>query len=138
MKQYSSSYTPEAFKRLCGIRNVDLDAVERAIDSLLVDCQTQAKSTFQGVRRIAKVDYAASETLAELPAGSVRDCLFYFRDVKRAEKQAKRAIGVITLTDFPANLVEWFGKFTKPATETEAKPKADKSKGKAQPATASV
>lgn len=144
MKTYTSTYTPAAFKALATIRNTNVELVEQAIDSVLTDCQAKSRTEFLGVQRIKgeKGEWnAMSQTIARMPAGSVRDCLVYFRSVHSAEKAAKKVNGTIvgTMTDYPASLAEWFGKFAIAAPAPAAAPKSNgkaKGNGKAAPVVA--
>lgn len=132
MKTYSSNYTPAPFISLAAIRKLDVEKLEQAIDATLTGLK--GKTEFTGLVRAdgEKGEFdAITETVARMPHGTVRDCLVYFGNVKRAEKAAKKAGGVVTLGDFPATLTEWFKGFTVPEKDAKAE-KAAKAQAKAE------
>lgn len=124
MKTYTSSYTPAPFVSLANVRKLDLEKIEQAIDATLTGLK--GKTEFAGLVRSdgEKGEFdAITETVARMPHGTVRDCLVYFGNVKRAEKAAKRVGGVVTLGDFPATLTEWLNGFAKPKPKSKQEAK---------------
>lgn len=127
MKTYTSSYTPAPFITLANIRKLDVEKIEQALDATLTGLK--GKTEFTGLVRAdgEKGEFdAITETVARMPHGTVRDCLVYFGNIKRAEKAAKKVGGVVTLGDFPATLTEWLNSFAIPDTSKKAEAEAKK------------
>jgi hypothetical protein len=123
MKTYSHSYTPAALIALCGIRKVDVEKAEQAIDATLTGLNMTVKFTgLQKVKGEKGEENAVCEAIARMPQGTIRDVLSYMRDIHRAEKSVKRCGGLLTLSDFPAKVSEWFTGFA--ATDDDKAAKA--------------
>lgn len=127
MKTYSSTYTPAAVIALCAIRKVNVTAMEQAIDATLTGLKTTSEFTgLQSIKGEKGEHNAVMESIARMPQGTVKNALLYFGNVHKASKAAKKCDGVLTLSDFPASLGEWFTSFKVTATKAPKAPKAPK------------